>query len=281
MNLHYAVGFACLFFLPEAGLAGILLTNNVPSYSQDFDTLANSGATGTTLPSGWVFSESGGSANFSYGVGTGSSTTGNTYSFGLASDTDRALGGLQTGTLIPVFGVSFQNGGTSSILDFSITYVGEQWRVGATTRLDRLDFQFSVDATSLSTGIWSDLNSLDFARSGGLTVGASNGNLVANRQSLTSTLSNANLAVGDTIWIRWQDFDATGFDDGLAIDDFQVTANFAPASVPEPATGALLGAIGLLVWRLRRRSSSVKQGSTSASRMPSQDFDNSVGGYRG
>lgn len=264
MKLHCAVVFVCLFVLPEVGFAGIILTSSVPSYSQNFDTLANSGATGTALPSGWLISESGGAANSSYGVGTGSLTTGNTYSFGLAGDTDRALGGLQTGTLIPLFGVSFQNGGTTSILDFTITYVGEQWRVGAVSRLDRLDFQFSKDATSLTTGTWSDLNSLDFARSGGVAVGAVNGNLAANRQSLTSVLTDANLSVGDSLWIRWQDFDATGFDDGLAIDDFQVTANFAPTAVPEPTTGVLLGAISLLAWRLRRRTSVANKASASS-----------------
>lgn len=254
MKLKCVAVLAALIVLQKSVFSGIILTNAVPTYSQDFDTLANSGATGTALPADWQFAESGTAANTTYGIGTGSSTTGNTYSFGLANDGDRAFGGLRSGTLVPVFGASFQNGGTTSLLDLDISYFGEQWRVGAANRLDQLDFQFSKDASSLTTGTWSDLNSLDFARAGSATTGAVNGNLAANRQNLAASLSGLNLAIGDTLWIRWTDFDASGFDDGLAIDDFQVTATFAAATVPEPASGLFIGAVGLLAWRMRRRA---------------------------
>ena len=38
-----------------------------------------------------------------------------------------------------------------------------------------------------------------------------------------------------TFWIRWTDFNVFQADDGLAVDDFSLTA------APEPATYALLG----------------------------------------
>lgn len=254
MKLSCFLLVIALLGLPKTALCGIILSNTMPVYSQDFNTLASSGATGTSLPVGWQFSESGASANTSYGIGTGSSATGNAYSFGLANDSDRALGGLRSGTLIPVFGTSFQNGGTTALLELSITYFGEQWRVGTANRPDQLDFQYSKDAGSLTTGTWSDLNSLDFVRSGSATTGAGNGNLAANRQSLTASLAGLNLANGDTLWIRWMDFDASSFDDGLAIDDFQVTATFANAAVPEPASGVLVTVLGMLAWYRHRRS---------------------------
>jgi hypothetical protein len=40
-----------------------------------------------------------------------------------------------------------------------ISYTGEQWRLGqiaAGRAADRLDFQLSTDALSLSTGTWTD-----------------------------------------------------------------------------------------------------------------------------
>jgi hypothetical protein len=52
------------------------------TYTQDFNTLASSGTTSSTLPSDWVISETGTNPNSTYSVGNGSSNTGDTYSFG-------------------------------------------------------------------------------------------------------------------------------------------------------------------------------------------------------
>ncbi len=221
------------------------------TYTQDFDTLANSG-TSSTLPLGWAFAESGTSANTTYTAGTGSGTTGDTYSFGAASAVDRAFGGLQSGTVIPTIGASFTNNTGGTITDLAIAYFGEQWRLGATGRVDQLDFQFSTNATSLTTGTWIDLNSLDFvAPITAGTVGALDGNLAANRTSISSTIAGLSLANGSIIWIRWNDFNAVGSDDGLGID------NFSLAAVPEPSVYMLLG-VGILLCGqrfLRRRKS--------------------------
>src|SRR4051794_40843649 len=84
------------------------------NYSQDFNALANSG-TSSTLPAGWAMAESGANQNTTYAAGTGSSATGDTYSLGAAASTDRALGGLRSSSLIPLFGASFQNNAGSAI----------------------------------------------------------------------------------------------------------------------------------------------------------------------
>src|SRR6187549_2444378 len=76
---------------------------------QSFDSLASSGTTGTALPTGWFFSETGTAANTSYGVGNGSSNTGNVYSFGAPASPERAFGSLNSGSLIPTFGAAFVN----------------------------------------------------------------------------------------------------------------------------------------------------------------------------
>lgn len=194
------------------------------TYNQNFDTLANSGASSVT-PNGWNFSEAGVNANTTYSAGTGSSNTGETYSFGAAGSTERALGGLRSGNLIPLIGACFTNNTGSTINTLTLSYTGEQWRLGATGRADRLDFQYSTDATSLTTGAWNNIDSLDFTApvSGG-TVGLLDGNAAANRVLLNTTLAGLAIANGADIWLRWNDLDATGADDGLAVDDFALTA---------------------------------------------------------
>src|SRR5689334_19001784 len=77
------------------------------SYLQNFNTLASAGTANdsTTIPSGWIFKETGTNANLTYAASTGSSNAGNTYSLGV--DADRAFGGLQSGSLIPFIGARF------------------------------------------------------------------------------------------------------------------------------------------------------------------------------
>src|SRR5690242_18238883 len=70
------------------------------AYTQNFDTLASSG-TSSLVPDGWSFLETGTNANTLYSAGSGSGTAGDTYSFGATSSTERAFGGLQSGSLVP------------------------------------------------------------------------------------------------------------------------------------------------------------------------------------
>lgn len=232
-----------------------LTVNN--TYTQDFNSLASSG-TSSTMPEGWLFSETGTSANTLYTAGTGSGNTGDTYSFGASGSSERALGGLLSGSLVPNFGVRFQNGSLSAITSLEINYTGEQWRLGNAGRQDRLDFQYSLDATSLTTGIWTDFDALDFlAPITTGNTGALDGNAAANRSAISSTISDLSIAPGAVFWLRWTDFNASGADDGLAIDDFSITARGATAqpSVPDGGSSAILLALPLLgLWTLRRLS---------------------------
>ncbi len=204
------------------------------TYAQDFNSLSNnvSDGSGSLLPDGWTFFEAGG--NTSYRSGTGSANNGDTYSFGAAGSTERAFGSLRSGSVVPTLGVSFTNDSGATITSLTIGYTGEQWRLGATSRpsADRLEFQYSVNATSLTTGAWIDGDALDFAApitSG--TTGALNGNAAANSAALGSTLTDLSIAPGQTFWLRWTDTDATGADDGLGIDDFTLSAGtVAPAN---------------------------------------------------
>ncbi len=206
----------------------VSITAEGVTYTENFDSLASSG-TSSSVPNGWFFAETGTSANTTYTAGTGSSNVGDTYSFGSTGSTERAFGGLRSGTLVPTIGAQFVNNtGTPSNL-LVIGYTGEQWRLGNLGRQDHLDFQLSTDATSLVTGTWVNYHQLDFI--GPITagtVGALNGNASTNRSAINYTITGLNIPDGATFWIRWIDFDATGADDGLAVDDFSLTSFTAP-----------------------------------------------------
>ncbi len=226
---------------PTLAAGTVSLTALGTAYSQDFDTLANTGTANTTLPLGWDLNETGTSArvNAAYAASIGSDNGGDVYSFGAASSTERGYGTLLSGTLTPIVGAAFINntGATAGSLD--LAYTGEQWRLGTTGRTDRLDFQYSLDATSLTTGTWVDVDALDFAAPNSTgTVGAMDGNAAGNRSAVAGSISGFSLPNGGTFWIRWTDFNASGADDGLAVDDFSLTPH-GVSGTPELSVNAV------------------------------------------
>ncbi len=206
--------------------AQIIITGFNTPYSQDFNSLANTG-TSVLVPAGWAFAETGSNSNTAYTASTGGATGGDTYSFGNSPTTDRAFGGLQSGSLNPTIGARFTNNTGATITSITINYTGEQWRLGLTAREDRMDFQYSTDATTLLTGNWLDANTLDFiAPVTAGTVGALNGNLAANRTVIAAyIITGLSINDGADFWIRWTDFNASGADDGLGIDDFTISVD--------------------------------------------------------
>lgn len=218
---------------------------SIPSFgtpvTEDFNSLA-AADTSSVVPPGWAFYETGANANTTYRAGTGSSTTGDTYSFGASGSGERAFGALRSSNLVPILGASFRNdtGGVIAMLD--IIYTGEQWRLGATPRVqpDRILLEYSLNATDLTTGSWTAVTALDFyspITSG--TVGALDGNAAANRTVVSGSIGGLLMAPTAVIWIRWTDYDVTSADDGLAIDDFELRANEGPV----PAVPTTLGAL--------------------------------------
>ena len=225
------------------GAGSVSLNTNGSAYTQDFDTLANAGTSGT-LPTGWYFDETGTNANTLYTAGTGSANSGDTYSFGASGSNERAFGTLLSGSLTSVIGAKFTNNTGLTITSLDVSYTGEQWRLGTSNRttsptVDKLLFQTSTDATSLTTGTYTGVSALDFSSpvtTG--TVGALNGNTAANRTTVSATISNLSIANGATFFIRWTDLDASGADDGLAIDDFSITPHGNLSATSPTGTGA-------------------------------------------
>lgn len=226
----------------RSALAQVSIPVDGVAITQNFNTLAASGSS-NALPAGWVLLETGSAGNDSYTAGSGTLNTGNTYSFGMGSTSERALGTLRSGTLAPTIGAAFVNDTGAPITSLDVAYWGEQWRLGATGRQDRLDFQYSLDATSLSSGTWTNVDALDFSTLNTTATGAYNGDDGANRALEQATLGGLAIPSGGVIWIRWADFDPSGSDDGLAVDDFSITAyatdNPPSVSTSHPSPGAL------------------------------------------
>jgi len=230
------------------GSGSISLTTLGSAYTQDFNTLANTGTANNLTVNGWFLNETGTSArnNGQYAFSTGSDTGGDVYSFGATASTERAFGTLFSGTLTPTIGASFTNNTGSTVTSLDISYIGEMWRAGVTNRnaADRLDFQLSTNATSLTTGTWVDYNNLDYNSSNiSATAGALNGNSAGNQTPVSFSITGLSIPNGASFWIRWNDFDISpGADDGLAVDNFSLTprvVDFAPEVVNTfPVNGA-------------------------------------------
>jgi hypothetical protein len=196
--------------------SSISLTTLGTNFTQDFNTLATSG-TSSSLPSGWYLSETGG-ANI-YTAGTGSSATADAYSFGSTASSDRSLGSLVSNSYSASYGAKFTNNTGEVINNLFISFLGETWRVAVASRTDQLDFQYSLNATSLSTGTWTDFNDLDYVNSSQSVTGSAS---LQQSTNISNVLTGLNISNGSSFWIRWSDLNISGNDDGMGIDDFSI-----------------------------------------------------------
>ena len=237
------------------------------TYSQNFDSLGSAGTSLSGL-TGWAAGTNatdqtaGGDLNgkvqgaiqaaAALTVGTGSGTAGANYNFGSTGSGDRALGSLGSASKTRLTEFELVNNTGLTISDLTISYTGEEWRLGktgndtSTSQPDTLSFAYSVNGTAFTLA-GSSFNFVSPTTSG--TVGALDGN-VNHTTGLGGTLSGVNIANGATFYLRWIDPDSSGSDNGLAIDDLSLTATV----VPEPSTFLMVGAglAGLLAIRRRR-----------------------------
>ena len=208
----------------------VSLTSLNTAYTQNFDGLANSGTSSTTLNgtlAGWYIVETDSNSNTTYAADTGTENTGDTYSYGSSGSTERALGSIASSKLSSRYGAQFKNDTGNTIDQLQISYVGEEWRFDparGNTIKDQITFEYSTDATSLTTGTWTAVTALLYETTNLTgTAGTRNGNDAAYRTSLSNTISGLNIAVGQIFWIRFVDINVSGTDDGLAVDDFSLT----------------------------------------------------------
>ena len=229
--------------------AQILVSAGSP-YTQNFDalgTVSNGWTDNVTLP-GWYASQTKSGATVTgYRAGSGSSTAGSLYSYGVAgvnSITDRALGSLASGTPGNLaYGVRFQNDTTQAMTDIVISYTGEQWRNGGAGAVQTLAFSYLVSnnpitgSDAANANAWVPFASLSFnSPIVGSPAGALDGHAAANQQTFSGVLlSDIVVYPGQEVFFRWYDTDDSGNDDGLAIDDLSIAFTLMTAVTNPPA----------------------------------------------
>jgi trimeric autotransporter adhesin len=233
-----------------AGVNAQIVINNSTdfTYSQDFDSLLRVGINtwedNVTLL-GWY------SNRTTYNSSNGSNDAGALYSLGPNGNADRALGAISSDSVSPIFGAIFVNnsGGSISLVDINLSFVGEQWRVASNAQTLAFSYQISNDAPSIDSGTYTANTNLDFTapQSGG-TPGNINGNDAANQVTFTEVSLDSSGILGNNQYlaIRWSKT-GTG-SPALGVDNFQLTV------VPEPSTWALMGlGCAFVLWRIRRK----------------------------
>ncbi len=251
---------ACGLALSAAANAAVNVNALNTTYTENFDglaastTLSDTAGTHAALPNtGWEATRIAGSSSSAlpYISDDGSSNSGSIRNASIGASSDHALGAISSGSNTPAFGVAFTNNTGSTITGFTLVFDAEQYRTSTSTQ-NVLSFAYGVTGGGATLGDYLSAASGMTALAAGDITGtapvSSNGQgytLLGADQTVTVT--GLNVAAGQSIFLRWQDFNDVGNDAVLAIDNVRFTA------VPTPASAALLGLGGLVGGAARRR----------------------------
>ncbi len=249
IKLTFGLSLTAALCWPQMISAQILLSGG--TYTQNFDTLANTGTANTwqdnvTIP-GWFAAKAKGTGSptvSAFRADDGSANSGTIYSYGIASSADRALGSLGSGTPgTQFFGVAFTNDTANAMVDFTITYTGEEWRSPSIASNEFLAFSYRVAGSGIISDmdvtndpLWVADNDLTFVIPE--TINTSNSALDGTNPTNQVTFSNVvltgvTLQPGQALFLRWRDMDDSGGDAGLAIDNVTVSfTSTTPVAVP-------------------------------------------------
>jgi hypothetical protein len=170
---------------------------------------------------------------------------------------DRALGSIASGTLTPGLGTFFINTSSSAFGSITISFDREVWRNQNLPNDQSLSFAYGLSSSGILDTDFLTHNSMTLFPSLNATCPAGfasdpqvsypqTGNPNYS-QSVSATITGVNWAPGETLFIRWTDFNDDGNDAGISIDNLTMIA-----AVPEPCSGLLLG-LGLATLALARR----------------------------
>jgi hypothetical protein len=274
--LSLTLSFAAI--QPRQCSAQLCAQLNGTNVTQNFNSLVASGSGNiTSLPSFFSASESGTGSNLTYSADNGAASTANTYSYGSGSASDRALGELTSTTFQSTIGACFVNNTNHVITSFLIGYTGEQWRLGAAdANFDRLDFQYSTNAGSISSGTYIDVDELDFVAPATGSVGTKDGNAAANRTVFApfAITPSAGIQPEQTFYIRWQPDDLNGAaNDGLAIDDFSIGTALAPGLAGDYNNNDQVDGADYVIFRNNFNQSVTIPNDITPGTVGSQDFN--------
>jgi hypothetical protein len=266
-------------------IAPISITATGTAYTQNFDELGTNNVTGAFSStvgvqrnlgsvtnsmvglSGWYVAPIGGSGPATtLTANDGSSSSGGVFSHGTTGASDRALGLNASGSSVFAFGAAFKNDTGVTIESFTLTLSAENWR--GTTAASKLTFGYGklggdiIGGNFLSatgTGVTA-LASADITGDSQAATAALDGNTFKKSVNVTLTIS---VAPGETVFLRWRDFDDAGSDAALAIDDFSLTANEAVVITPPSLTGVTVDEPSLTPSQVTVSSTVVTDGGTN------------------
>jgi len=240
--------FAAPVITPSILRAQAIDINSSGTYTQNFNTLANTGtgvawANNSTL-SGW-YVQSTSATPTTYQADTGVVSSASLISYGSASSTDRALGNITTNAVGAwAYGVQLKNNTAGSVNLGNIGYTLEQWRSGQGAGSNSVSFWYqisnsaitSVNPLAATAGVTDSAPSAAWIAVSALNAGskintglagALDGNLDANKTAVSTSLSSVTLTAGQYIMFRWSDINHANNDSGLGIDDFTVSYSSA------------------------------------------------------
>lgn len=161
----------------------------------------------------------------------GANSTASHLSNGTGTQSDRALGMLASSGYVGRAGLVLVNNTGGPLTRFTLSYTGEQWRVGGGVA-NTLTFAYAIGTTSITSGSFKTVSALSFTSPiTSATASALDGNAAANRVSISATVTEVPWGPGQTLVLRWSDVDDAGSDDALAVDDFSFSAEAGPPPI--------------------------------------------------
>lgn len=233
------------------------------TYSQNFDSLASSGAnnawTNDSTLQGWslLLAATTPANQAAPTYATDTATVRSFGAYGAVGNGDRALGSSAgsgyiagyptgapgTGSNWGFIAFSVTNNTGTTLNSFTVGYTGEQWFNG--NNADTLTLEYGYGASFDSVSSWvTPGGAFNFTPAASATTSE---NTLTASSSQSGAITAQTWANGQTLWLRWRDVNASGTDATLAVDDFTFSA------VPEPSV-ALLGGLGLVALLRRRRA---------------------------
>lgn len=183
---------------------------------------------------GWYITQLAGSQpNINFSTSTGSATGSGVYSYGTSGNPNRALGSLAAGTGVYAFGLVLKNE-TGIILNrIQIRFLATQWRKGGSGNKNTWRFGYQHTDT-MHFGVDTLINEHRFNLTSihtGTGAATLNGHLPVNQAWMEDSITNIYWLPGQELVLQWADFDETGSDDAMAIDDFSFKA-YQQAALP-------------------------------------------------
>ena len=239
-SLLWVCGLAC-----SSAFAAPIAFNG--SYNQQFDTLATSGSAnawtnGETIQ-GWYLFKSDLSAVSTYRADSGTANNGAFYSYGSSGATERALGGVGSGSFEGFMALAATNATTATINTLNLRFDGEQWRNGGNTSIHVMKLEYGIGDSFANVTTWTAAGA-SFNWSSVVneaTAAAVDGNGAGRVADVGGTLSNLGWTPGATLWLRWVETNDPGSDHGLAIDNVRLSTGGSTPGVFTPPAGTTSG----------------------------------------